>query len=34
MNFIRDFPHFIPTGNVYDSGDYERVLDHALELAR
>ena len=33
MNFIRDFPHFIPTGNVYDSGDYERVLDHALELA-
>jgi len=33
MNFIRDFPHFIPTGNVYDSGDYERVLDHALDLA-
>ena len=34
MNFIRDFPHFIPTGNVYDSGDYERVLDHALSCAR
>jgi CO/xanthine dehydrogenase Mo-binding subunit len=33
MNFIRDFPYFIPTGNVYDSGDYERVLDHALDLA-
>ena len=33
MNFIREFPHFIPTGNVYDSGDYERVLDYALELA-
>ena len=27
------FPHFIPTGNVYDSGNYERVLDKALELA-
>ena len=32
-NFIREFPHFIPTGNVYDSGDYDRVLDKALELA-
>ena len=32
-NFIRDFPYFIPTGNVYDSGDYDRVLDKALELA-
>jgi CO/xanthine dehydrogenase Mo-binding subunit len=28
-----EFPYFIPTGNVYDSGDYERVLDTALELA-
>ncbi len=32
-NFIRQFPHFIPTGNVYDSGDYDQVLDKALELA-
>ncbi|MBO0848616.1 MAG: xanthine dehydrogenase family protein [Pseudonocardia sp.] len=31
-NFIRRFPHFIPTGNVYDSGDYDAVLDQALEL--
>src|SRR5207244_12625410 len=28
-----DFRHFIPTGNVYGSGDYERVLDHALDPA-
>ena len=33
-NFIREFPHFIPTGNVYDSGDYDAVLDKALELVR
>ena len=34
-NFIGkdEFPYFIPTGNVYDSGDYEAVLDKALELA-
>jgi CO/xanthine dehydrogenase Mo-binding subunit len=32
-NFIREFPHFIPTGNVYDSGDYDGVLDKALELS-
>ncbi|HXV94196.1 MAG TPA: xanthine dehydrogenase family protein molybdopterin-binding subunit [Pseudonocardia sp.] len=32
-NFIREFPHFIPTGNVYDSGDYDAVLDKTLELA-
>jgi CO/xanthine dehydrogenase Mo-binding subunit len=32
-NFIRQFPHYIPTGNVYDSGDYDQVLDKALELA-
>jgi CO/xanthine dehydrogenase Mo-binding subunit len=31
-NFIREFPHFIPTGNVYDSGDYDAVLDKALKL--
>jgi carbon-monoxide dehydrogenase large subunit len=34
-NFIQpdQFPYFIPCGNVYDSGDYEGVLDKALELA-
>jgi carbon-monoxide dehydrogenase large subunit len=34
-NFIApgQFPYFIPTGNVYDSGDYEQVLDKALGLA-
>ncbi|UGS38989.1 xanthine dehydrogenase family protein molybdopterin-binding subunit [Capillimicrobium parvum] len=33
-NFIQpdQFPYYIPTGNMYDSGNYERVLDHALEL--
>lgn len=32
QNFIRpdQFPYKIPNGNVYDSGDYERVLDRAL----
>ena len=31
-NFIQpdQFPYHIPTGNLYDSGNYERVLDHAL----
>lgn len=33
-NFIREFPYFIPTGNVYDSGNYDAVLDKALELGR
>lgn len=34
-NFIGtdEFPYTIPTGNVYDSGDYPAVLDRALELA-
>lgn len=34
-NFIHpdEFPYFIPVGNVYDSGNYEGVLDKALELA-
>ena len=34
-NFIQpdEFPYRIPTGNIYDSGDYERVLDLALETA-
>ena len=27
------FPYKIPTGNIYDSGDYAAVLDRALELA-
>ncbi|WP_139006999.1 xanthine dehydrogenase family protein molybdopterin-binding subunit [Arthrobacter crystallopoietes] len=33
-NFIRpeQFPHKIPGGNLYDSGDYEAVLDKALSL--
>ena len=33
-NFIQpeEFPYYIPTGNMYDSGNYERVLDNALEL--
>jgi CO/xanthine dehydrogenase Mo-binding subunit len=34
-NFIRpaQFPYKVPTGNTYDSGDYEGVLDKALALA-
>jgi carbon-monoxide dehydrogenase large subunit len=34
-NFIRpeQFPYKIPTGNVYDSGNYDAVLDMALEHA-
>ncbi|HZU18044.1 MAG TPA: xanthine dehydrogenase family protein molybdopterin-binding subunit [Candidatus Dormibacteraeota bacterium] len=34
-NFIRpeQFPYFIPSGNVYDSGNYEGVMDTALRLA-
>jgi CO/xanthine dehydrogenase Mo-binding subunit len=34
-NFIapEDFPYRIPTGNVYDSGNYPAVLQRALELA-
>jgi carbon-monoxide dehydrogenase large subunit len=31
-NLIRRFPHRTPMGHVYDSGDYERCLDTALEL--
>ena len=31
-NLIRRFPHRTPLGHVYDSGDYERCLDLALEL--
>lgn len=32
-NLIRSFPHRTATGLAYDSGDYERCLDLALELA-
>ncbi|MGY1690591.1 xanthine dehydrogenase family protein molybdopterin-binding subunit [Geodermatophilus sp. SYSU D01105] len=34
-NFIRpeDFPYRIPTGNEYDSGNYDRVLTRALEVS-
>jgi len=34
-NFIQpdQFPYFIPVGNMYDSGNYEAVLNKALELA-
>lgn len=31
-NLIRRFPHETPLGLSYDSGDYERCLDTALEL--
>jgi len=35
-NYIRpeSFPYTIPSGNEYDSGDYEATLDAVLELAR
>ena len=34
-NFVppEAFPHETPTGYTYDSGDYERTLDRALEVA-
>jgi aerobic carbon-monoxide dehydrogenase large subunit len=31
-NLVRSFPHRTPLGFTYDSGDYERCLDTALEL--
>jgi carbon-monoxide dehydrogenase large subunit len=31
-NLIREFPHPTPLGWIYDSGDYERCLDLAVEL--
>ena len=31
-NLVRVFPHATPLGWTYDSGDYERCLDLALEL--
>jgi carbon-monoxide dehydrogenase large subunit len=33
QNLVREFPHETPLGWTYDSGDYERCLDRALELA-
>ncbi len=33
-NLVRAFPHRTALGWTYDSGDYERCLDMALELAR
>jgi carbon-monoxide dehydrogenase large subunit len=34
-NYVQpdQFPYTTPVGSVYDSGDYERVLDRALEVA-
>jgi CO/xanthine dehydrogenase Mo-binding subunit len=33
-NFIQpdEFPYHIPTGNMYDSGSFDKVMDHAIEL--
>ena len=35
MNFIQpdQFPYLIPTGNMYDSGNYAAVLDETLKLS-
>jgi aerobic carbon-monoxide dehydrogenase large subunit len=33
-NLIRSFPYRTPLGLVYDSGDYERCLDLALDLGK
>src|SRR5439155_11151692 len=33
-NFAKEFPYTSATGLSYDSGDYERTLDRALEAAR
>ncbi len=32
-NFIRTFPHKTPSGEIYDCGDFDRVLDRALALS-
>jgi carbon-monoxide dehydrogenase large subunit len=32
-NFAREFPYTTATGLAYDSGDYDKALDRALELA-
>jgi len=31
-NFVQEFPHQTPVAVVYDSGDYEKPLDRALEM--
>jgi aerobic carbon-monoxide dehydrogenase large subunit len=31
-NFVREFPYTTATGLAYDSGDYDKSLDHALQL--
>ncbi len=33
-NFIQAFPYTTATGLAYDSGDYGKALDRALELVR
>lgn len=33
LNLVTEFPHASPTGVTYDSGDYHRTLDMALEAA-
>ncbi|MGH7911743.1 MAG: xanthine dehydrogenase family protein molybdopterin-binding subunit [Candidatus Dormibacteraceae bacterium] len=33
QNFIHEFPHPNPFGLVYDSGDYDKSLDRAVEIA-
>ena len=33
LNFAKEFPYTTATGLVYDSGDYAKALDKALELA-
>ncbi len=32
-NFVRQFPHKTPSGEIYDCGDFDRVLGRALELS-
>lgn len=32
-NFIREFPYATPVGLTYDTGDYDAILDRALEIA-
>jgi carbon-monoxide dehydrogenase large subunit len=34
LNLVRSFPHPTPLGHVYDSGDYERLLEQALAIQR
>jgi carbon-monoxide dehydrogenase large subunit len=32
QNFVQEFPHETPVAVVYDSGDYEKTLNRALEM--